>query len=122
MAKTITFIQPGNAGATSTPPAMQRYSNERKKVRFNIAGDAAYPNAGGGLGGYPIAPADLGFVNQIDWLDIVGEVPAGGTANAYFTWNRVTQKMQAVVPSTGAEVANGVDVHLTNVDCAAEGV
>lgn len=122
MAKTITFILPGNAGTSTVPPPVQKYTVDRKRVRFNLAADAAYPNPGGGLGGYAIAPADIGFVSQIDFLDLGGQENAGATANVAFTWNRVTQKMQMIVPSTGAEVANGVDVHLSNIDCIAEGI
>lgn len=122
MAKTIKFRLPGSGGLQTAPPIYQRYTTDRKKVRFNVAADNAYPNAGGGLGGYPIVAADLGFATQIDFLDMTGEIAAGGTANTAACWNPATQKLQFYVVSTGAEVANGVDLSASNIDCSAEGV
>src|SRR5690348_12078063 len=98
MAKTVTGINPGGA----IGPLFGKVPGDRKRVRANIAGDAAYPT-----GGYPVAPADLGFAGQIDYLDIVNEAITIWGA----FWNRAAQKLQLYVLSTGAEVANGVDVH-----------
>lgn len=110
MAKTISFLAPG--GGTNPVP-LGKVPGDRKAIRFNFAADNSYPT-----GGYPIAPSDIGFASQIDYIDVVNE---NVTAFGAF-WNRATQKMQLVVYSTGAEVANAVNVAAFNCDCRAEGL
>ena len=57
----------------------------------------------------PSLSADIGFskVNQI----IFG-VGFNGTDTVLFRWNPTTLKIQAFVPETGVEVANGTDLSL----------
>jgi hypothetical protein len=116
MAKTVQDIQPGGAvvGAGTVP---NRIPGDRKRTWKTITADANYP-----AGGYPVAPADLGFAFQIDYLTIIndGTGPAGGVGNLSWFWNRATQKLQLIVVSTGVENATA-DVHLSSVDIMAEG-
>lgn len=108
---TITPIVPGTGAGLNRPPDIT--AGGRRKYRFNIAMDNNYPT-----GGYAITPANLNFAEQIDFLDIVNE-----NINAWSAiWNRATQKIQLVVMSTGAEVANATDVHTFNCDVAVEGL
>lgn len=116
MAKTVQDIARGGAvQAQGTIPGDA--PGNRKVVRKVITGDVAYP-----AGGYPIAPGDLGFGFQIDYLEIIndGTGPAGGPANLSWFWNRATQKLQLIVVSTGVENATA-DVHLCSCDIRAEG-
>lgn len=110
MAKTITYLAPG--GGTNPIP-LGKVPGDRKRIRFNFAADNSYPT-----GGYAIAPTDIGFAAQIDYVDIVNENVSAWTA----VWNRATQKMQLCAFATGAEVANATDTHTFNADCVAEGL
>ena len=116
MAKTVNDIAPGGATvAQGSVPG--KVPGDRKVVRKQITADANYP-----AGGYPIAPGDLGFAYQIDFLRIIndGTGPAGGVGNLSWFWNRATQKLQLIVVSTGVENATA-DVHLSTCDIEAEG-
>ena len=114
MALTITQIFPGGGTTSQNFPA--KYTSDRKRPRFNIAADAAYPT-----GGYPITPSQVGLAEQIDFVDITNQFNPGATGNTAFWWNKATNKMQAIVVSTGAEVNNGTDIHLCNADIIVEG-
>jgi|SRR5690348_9685453 len=100
MAKTVTTVR------------QNRRTTDRGAGRFTIAGDNSYPT-----GGYAIAPGDVGLGFQIDALDIVNCSVCPWRP----FWNRATGKLQLVVMSTGAEVANAVNVTTFNCDVIAEG-
>lgn len=110
MAKTVARIAPGGAVGVAV---VQQHTTDRSRIRAAITADVSYPT-----GGYPITPQDLGFGRQIDYLDIVNE----GISVWGSSWNRATQKLQLYVLSTGAEVANAVDVHTFSCDVVAEGL
>lgn len=116
MAKSVQDILPGGGVATagSIP---NRIPGDRKRTWKVITGDTAYP-----AGGYPIAPADLGFAFQIDYITIINDNsgPTGGVAGLNWFWNRATQKLQLIVASTNVENATA-DVHLSSCDILAEG-
>lgn len=118
MAATFNDIPPGATAVVATGTVVAKVPGDRRRKRFRVTGDASYPT-----GGYPVTPANCGFSTQIDYLDIVndGAGPAGAVANASWFWNTVTQKLQIMVPSTGAEIANATDVHTMTCDCVAEG-
>jgi|SRR5579872_535606 len=112
MAVTITPINPGTGAG---PARNQSYyaGAGRRKNRFNIATDNSYPT-----GGYALTPQQMGMGTQIDYLDIVNEaITIWGSF-----WNRATQKLQLYVLSTGAEVANAVNVSTFSCDVVVEGL
>jgi hypothetical protein len=116
MAKTVNDIAPGGAivAAGSVP---NRVPGDRKRTFRRITGDNNYQ-----AGGYPIAPADLGFAYQIDYLKIINDASApGGLANVSWYWNTATQSLQLIVVSTGAELANGQNASALTCDVEAEG-
>ena len=118
MAATFYDIPPGATAIVAPGTIVAKVPGDRRRKRFRLTGDANYPT-----GGYPILPASIGFATQIDYVDITndGAGAPGAVANASWFWNTSTQKMQVVVPSTGAEIGNGTNVSTMTCDCAAEG-
>lgn len=116
MAKTVQDIALGGA-SVAQGSVVGKVPGDRKWKVCQITGDANYP-----AGGYPIAAADFGFAYQLDYLFIIndGSGPTGGPANVCWFWNRVTQKLQLIVVSTGVENASA-DMHLAQVDVIAVG-
>lgn len=116
MAKTVNDIAPGG-GIVPAGTIAAKVPGDRKVKRIRVTGDANYP-----AGGYPLLPGDFGFAFQIDFVRIIndGTGAAGGVGNLSWFWNTATQKMMLLVVSTGVENATA-DVHLSSVDCEAEG-
>lgn len=110
MAMTFAQINPNN-GALPRPADIT--AGGRKRNRYTCTADNNYPT-----GGYPVLPANVGLGEQIDFIDVVNENITAWTA----VFNKATQKIQFVVMSTGAEVANATDIHTASVDIIAEGL
>ena len=118
MAKTVNDIPPGPTAVVAAGTVVGPVPGNRRVKRIRVTGDASYPT-----GGYPLLPGDFGFGTQIDYVKIIndGQGAPGAPANMSWFYNTVTQKMQLMVPSTGAEVANTTDVHLATADLEGEG-
>lgn len=119
MAKKVNDIPPGPTAIVAAGTIVGNVPGNRRRKRIRVTGDAAYPT-----GGYPLLAADFGFSTQIDFVDIVNDGsgdPATAPANMSWYYDTVTQSLELQVPSTGAEVANGTDVHLATTDVVGEG-
>jgi hypothetical protein len=106
---------PAGPNAVVTSGTVQKnVPGNRYTKRQRMTGTGSYPT-----GGYAVTPAQLGFSEQIDYLDIVNELP-GATAS-WWTWNTVTQKLQLIVVATGNELANAQNDGGATVDFIAYG-
>lgn len=114
MALLLQDILPGNGGATTQGTVPKQVPGARTTKRMRITGSGAYVT-----GGYALTPQNFGFGEQIDYLDIVNELP-GATAS-YWYWNTATQKLQLIVTATGAELGNGQNDGAAAVDVIAYG-
>lgn len=104
MAKTVNDIPKGPLAIVAQNTVPGEVPGNRKWVFKRITADASYVT-----GGYPILPADVGLGTQIDYTIIIndsGGPPSASNVNSWY-WNTVTQKLQAIVISTGAELGNG---------------
>lgn len=116
MAKTVQDIAPGG-GLQAAGTFQGPVPGNRRVKRIQVTGDNSYPT-----GGYPIAPADFNMA-ALDYVRIIndGTGAPGGPANVAWFFNKATQKLQLIVVSTGAELANATDVHLCTADLEGEG-
>lgn len=119
MAATYNDIPPGATAVTAISSTLGGGSvpGNRRRKRVRVTADAAYVT-----GGYaPPSLNQLGFLVQIDYCDIVNQGPLNGQGNLAWVWNTATQKLQLMVVSTGAELANGNSAANNFCDCVFEG-
>jgi hypothetical protein len=118
LALTQNDIPPGPAAIVASGSIVGKVPGDRRRKRIRITADTNYLT-----GGYQLTPAMFGFSTQIDYVDISNDGcgAPGAVANLSWFYNTVTQKMQLIVVSTGAELGNGQTAAGCTADIVGEG-
>lgn len=116
MAATINDIPPGATAIVTNGTVVGKVPGDRRRKRIRVTADAAYPT-----GGYQLTTAMFGFSTQIDYVDIINGNGPGSVAEHEWFYNTVTQKLQIILNSTGAELGNGATAALDTCDVVGEG-